>query len=131
MRLILTALIFLGGILFIVTGADFLFRPEDAASGFGVAANSNTGVAAIRGDMTAFFAITGLSMLYGAWKRRSDILLIPAFMLGVALVGRLITLITHGSEGSFFTPMIVEAVFVTLCLIAARVLPNRGAIRNA
>lgn len=125
MRLILTALIFLGGLLFIVTGADFLFRPEDAAAEFGMTAATNTGVAAIRGDMTAFFAITGLAMLYGAWKRKGDFLLIPAFMLGVALIGRTITFITHGGEDGFFLPMIVEAVFVVLCLVGSRVLPHR------
>ena len=124
MRLILTALIFLGGLLFIVTGTDFLFQPEDAANGFGFGANTNTGVAAIRGDMTAFFAITGFSMLYGAWKRNGDILLIPAFMLAVALLGRTITFFTHGGEDGFFVPMIVEAVFTVLCLLASRMLPH-------
>lgn len=124
MRLILTALIFLGGLMFVFIGADFLFRPEDAATGFGMEATTLTGLAAIRGDMTAFFAITGLSMLYGAWQRNGDILLIPAFMLGVALIGRSLTLVTHGSEDGFFVPMAVEAVFVILCLLASRILPH-------
>ncbi len=124
MRLVLTALIFLGGLLMVVTGADFLVRPEDAASGFGITAKSTIGVAAIRGDMTAFFAITGLSMLYGAWKRNGDILLIPAFMLGMALLGRSITFLTHGGTDGFFVPMIVEAVFAVLCLVGSRVLPH-------
>lgn len=124
MRLFLTALIFLGGLMFVFIGADFLLRPEAAASGFGMEATTRTGLAAIRGDMTAFFAITGLSMLYGAWKRNGDILLIPAFMLGVALIGRLLTLVTHGSDDGFFAPMLVEAVFVILCLLGSRILPH-------
>ena len=124
MRLILTALIFLGGLMFVFIGADFLLRPEDAANGFGMAATTKTGLAAIRGDMTAFFAITGFSMLYGAWQRNGDILLIPAFMLGVALLGRLLTLLTHGSDDGFFMPMRVEAVFVILCLLGSRLLPH-------
>lgn len=124
MRLALTAIIFLGGLMFTFIGADFLIRPEDAAMGFNMSATSNTGLAAIRGDMTAFFAITGLSMLYGAWQRNGDVLLIPAFMLGMALFGRLLTLITHGSADGFFMPMIVEAVFVIICLLGSRILPH-------
>lgn len=124
MRLGLTALIFLGGLMFTFIGADFLIRPEDAANGFGMEAVTVTGLAAIRGDMTAFFAITGLSMLFGAWKRNGDILLIPAFMLGTALIGRLLTLMTHGSADGFFFPMLIEAVFVIACLMGSRVLPH-------
>ncbi len=90
--------------------------------GFG--ANTTIGVAAIRGDMTAFFAITGLSMLYGAWKRSGQILLIPVFMLGVAFTGRAITFFTHGGEDAFFVPMIVEAVLAALCLYGSRLLPR-------
>ena len=125
MRLVLTALIFIGGLFFTLMAADFLFRPEDAAAGLGMAAIDATGVAAIRGDMTAFFAITGLAMLYGAWKRRRDILLIPAFMLTTAFIGRAITLATHGGEEGFFVPMIVEAVFALACIAAIRLLPQR------
>ena len=125
MRLVLTALIFIGGLFFTLMAADFLFRPEDAATGLGMAAIDATGVAAIRGDMTAFFAITGLAMLYGAWKRRRDILLIPAFMLTTAFIGRVITLATHGGEDGFFVPMIVEAVFALACISAIRLLPRR------
>ncbi len=125
MRLIVTALIFVGGLFFTLMAADFLFRPEDAAASLGFGANDNIGVAAIRGDMTAFFAITGLSMLYGAWKRRTDILLIPAFMLSVAFVGRTVTLATHGGEDGFFVPMLVEAVFAAACIVGIRILPRR------
>ncbi|WP_271439962.1 DUF4345 family protein [Pontixanthobacter luteolus] len=124
MRLILTALLFVGGLFFVVTGADFLIRPEDAAAGFGMAATTKTGLAAIRGDMTAFFLITGLSMLIGAWRRNGDILLIPAFMLGCALLGRFITLLVNGADDGFFLPMIVEGVFVILSLLGSRILPH-------
>ncbi len=124
MRLVLTGIIFLGGLLFTFIAANFLIRPDVEGAAFGIAATTKTGLAAIRGDMTAFFAITGLSMLYGAWKRNGDILLIPAFMLGCALLGRLITLVVNGSDEGFFMPMVVEAVFVVACLIGSRLLPH-------
>jgi len=124
MRLALTAIIFLGGLLFTFIGAGFLIQPEVQAADFGFAANTNTGLGAIRGDMTAFFAITGLSMLYGAWKRNGDILLIPAFMLGCALLGRIITMFANGTDDGFFEPMVIEAVSVIICLLGSRILPH-------
>jgi len=124
MRLVLTAIIFLGGLLFTFIAAGFLVQPENQAAGFGIAATTNTGLAAIRGDMTAFFAITGLSMLYGAWKRNGDILLIPAFMLGCALLGRIITMFVNGTDEGFFEPMVIEAVFIIICLLGSRLLPH-------
>lgn len=124
MRLVLTAVIFLGGMLFTYLGVNFLVRPEAMATDFGMAATTNTGIGAIRGDMTAFFMITGLSMLYGSWKRNGDVLLIPAFMLGCALLGRTITFFVNGGEDGFFAPMLVEALFTIATLIGSRVLPH-------
>ncbi len=120
MQLILRILIAAGGALFTFMAADFLIQPEQAASGLDMAPTSLTGLGAIRGDMTAFFAITGLSMLYGAWKKHGDILLIPAFMLGVALLGRLITMAVNGSEAGGLIPMTVEGIFVIVSLIGSR-----------
>ncbi|MDN3646527.1 DUF4345 family protein [Pontixanthobacter aestiaquae] len=124
MRLFLTAIIFLGGLLFCFIGLGFLISPESQGADFGISATSNTGIGAIRGDMTAFFMISGLSMLYGAWKRNGDILLIPAFMMGCALLGRLITMFTHGTDDQFFQPMMVEAVIVVVTLLGSRILPH-------
>ncbi|WP_336987312.1 hypothetical protein [Altererythrobacter aquiaggeris] len=124
MRLILTGIIFLGGMLFTYMGFDFLIRPDGAGAGLGIGALTTTGIAAIRGDMTAFFLITGLSMLYGSWKRNGDILLIPAFMLGCALFGRTITFFVNGGEEGFFIPMMVEALFCIAALIGSRLLPH-------
>ncbi|WP_209348758.1 DUF4345 family protein [Pontixanthobacter sp. CEM42] len=124
MRLFLTAIIFLGGLLFCFLGLSFLIWPESQGADFGITATSNTGIGAIRGDMTAYFAITGLSMLYGAWKRNGDILLIPAFMLGVTLFGRIITMFVNGTDDEFFMPMIVEALFIVVTLLGSRILPH-------
>lgn len=124
MRLFLTAAIFLGGLLFAYMALNFLIQPETAAAGLGMKANGATGIATLRGDMTAFFGLTSFGMLYGAWKRNGDILLIPAFLMGCALLGRIITIFTDGTEQDYFGPMIVEAVFVILTLIGSRLLPH-------
>lgn len=124
MRLFLTAIIFLGGLLFCAIGMTFFIWPEEQGASFGISALTKTGIGAIRGDMTAFFMITGLSMLYGAWKRNGDILLIPAFMLGCALLGRIVTMSVNGTSDGFYEPMAAEAVFVIVTLLGSRVLPH-------
>ncbi|WP_128891123.1 DUF4345 family protein [Erythrobacter sp. HKB08] len=125
MRLVLTALIFLGGIFFLVTGLGFLFDPATSAEGFGIHADNSTGLAAIRADMTAFFVVSAVCMMLGAWFRNGTVLLFPAAMFGIALLGRFISIFADGTTEGFWLPMVVEALTVIVLLIASRVLPHR------
>ena len=78
MRLILTALIFAQGLLFLVLGLQFLVMPLGAAPGFGLAPDGEQGLAVLRADFPAFFFVGGGAMIWGAWKRNGDLLLIPS-----------------------------------------------------
>lgn len=124
MRLILTALIFVGGLFFLATGLNFLFNPASAAAGFGVSATSTTGLAAIRADMGAFFIVSSVCMMLGAWRRNGDLLLVAASFYAVALLGRLISMGMDGTQDGFWIPMVIEAVSVCVLLIGSRVLPH-------
>lgn len=126
MRLILTALIFLGGLFFLVTGIGFLVDPVSSAQQFGIEAIHSTGLAAIRADMTAFFVVAAVCMMTGAWFRNGTILLVPAALFGIALLGRTISVFADGTIEGFWMPMLVEAICVIGLLIASRVLPHRG-----
>lgn len=126
MRLILTALIFVGGLFFLITGIGFLIDPATNAEGFGIKALSSTGLAAIRADMTAFFVVAAVCMIGGAWYRNGTILLVPAALFGIALLGRTISIFADGTTEGFWLPMAVEATCVIVLLIASRVLPHRG-----
>ncbi|MGB7372749.1 DUF4345 family protein [Pontixanthobacter sp.] len=124
MRLVLTAVIFLGGLFFLATGMNFLFNPASAAAGFGVSATSTTGLAAIRADMGAFFIVSSLCMMLGAWRRNGDLLLVASSFYAVALLGRLISMGMDGMQDGFWIPMVVEGVTVSILLIGSRVLPH-------
>jgi hypothetical protein len=124
MRIVLTALIFLIGIGFVLAGIGFLVDPAGSAANFGLAPQGNQGLAVLRADMTAFFVVAGLAMLYGAWKRDGDAMLVAALLLGIAFAGRLVGVFADGTYPGFWLPMLGEAFVVVVTLIASRVLPH-------
>lgn len=124
MRLVLTALIFLTGLWDLFLAISFLTGPEQAATGFGVAATGVGGVSTIRADFTAFFGIGALCMMWGAWRRNAELLLVPALLFGTSFVGRAINLVLTGAYPGWQVPMAVEAAHVVLMLAAWRMLPH-------
>lgn len=126
MRLILTALLFALGLLFLFLGAGFLFNPATAGGDFGLTPDGTMGLASLRADFTAFFIVGGGCMIWGAWKRKGDPLLVSAALFGIAIIGRAVNLVALGAYDGFWQPMLVEAVTVSLCLIGSRMLPHRA-----
>lgn len=125
MRLVLTGLIFVGGLFFLLAGIGFLLNPGPAGSDFGLLPDGVQGLSTIRADMTAFFIVAAFSMVWGAWKRNGDLLLVAAGLFAVALLGRIVSVIADGTYPGFIVPMGIEAVSVIVLLIASRVLPHR------
>jgi hypothetical protein len=124
MRLILTALIFVGGLAYLVIGLGFIALPANLIGGFGLDPQGAAGLSTTRADFTAFFVVSGLSMLYGGWKRSGEILLVPAFLFGIALLGRTVSAIVDGTYDGFLGPMAIEALTTLVCLTGWRVLPH-------
>lgn len=124
MRLMLTALLFVGGLLFAFYGVSFLVVPASIASGFGLQPASAMGWATIRADMAAFFIVSGVCMMIGAWKRSGDVLLVPAALCIVALAGRVVSLFADGAYDGFWLTMALEAAVVVVSLAGHRILPH-------
>ena len=125
MRLLITALLFVGGLFFSFVGVGFLTDPVASAAGFGLAPDSTMGLATIRADLTAFFLVAGFCMVWGAWRRNGDPLLIAAALFAVAFIGRAVNAAVVGAYEGFWVPMPVEAAAVALNLAGSRVLPHR------
>jgi hypothetical protein len=125
MRLILTALIFAEGLLFLVLGLNFLVMPREAGASFFLSPQGPAGLAVLRADFPALFFLTGGAMIWGAWRRNGDPLLVPAVFFAIALFGRIVSAIADGTAPGFWFPMLVEATAVLLTLIGSRVLPHR------
>jgi hypothetical protein len=125
MRLILTALIFVQGLFFLIMGANFLAMPASAGASFALAPDGPAGLAVLRADFPALFFVGGGAMIWGAWRRNGDLLLVPAAIFGIALLGRFVSVFADGAAPGFWFPMAVEAVAVILSLLGSRMLPHK------
>ncbi|MBS0473849.1 MAG: DUF4345 family protein [Proteobacteria bacterium] len=124
MRVILTILVFLFGFFDLFMGLNFLFNPEATASGFGIAAIGVQGLSTLRADFAAFFGVIAVCMMIGAWHRNADLLLVPAGLMGTAVVVRALSLVLDGTYPGWPVPMLVEALHVALLTAAWKVLPH-------
>lgn len=124
MRLILTALIFLVGLFDLFMALNFLLNPQATALGFGLTPTGTQGLSSLRADFTAFFGVVAVCMMLGAWRRNGDLLLVPAALMGVAVLVRGASLVLDGAYPGWQVPMVVEIVHVILLVAAWRVLPH-------
>ena len=124
MRLVLTALVYLSGLLCLFLAVGFLTDPATSAAGLGIKVEGAAALSTVRADFTAFFGVTGALMLWGAWRRNGDLLLVPALIYGTAFVCRALGLAIDGTYPGFIQPMAVEAFWTILLFAAWRVLPH-------
>lgn len=120
MHVILSAIILLLAILDLVIGTGFLVNPASAGSDFGLSILTTHGSSTLRGDMTAFFYVAAMSMGWGAWRRRGDVLLPALGLFVIAISGRLINLVLEGTYEGWFVPMFVEGTHIVVLLLAMR-----------
>jgi hypothetical protein len=124
MRFVLTVLAMIGGIVYTLIGLGFFFVPDSTGPSFGLVPDGIPGLAVLRADMTAFFVVGGVCMIWGAWKRNGELLLVPAALFAIAFCGRLLTLIVDGLSPEFWLPMLAEAATVAVTLLGSRHLPH-------
>ena len=124
MRLVLTALVYLSGLLCLFLAVGFLTDPATSAAGLGIKVEGAAALSTVRADFTAFFGVTGALLLWGAWRRNGVLLLVPALISGTAFSCRAIGLAIDGTYPMFFQPMAVEAFWTVLLFTAWRVLPH-------
>ncbi|MFW2351348.1 hypothetical protein [Qipengyuania sp.] len=120
MHVILSAVLLALAILDLVLGTSFLVDPAGGASDFGLAIVSRHGEATLRGDMTAFFYVGSLSLVWGAWRRRGDVLLPALGLFAIAFTGRFINLVVQGPYEGWMVPMGVEAFHCLAIILAMR-----------
>lgn len=121
------ALVALVGLFNVVLGLGFLVDPAGSALRFFLSPLGTQGMATLRADFTAFFVVGGAAALIGAWRRDRGLLLVPIALLGVAITGRMVSLVADGAPATAFPPMVVEALMIALLLLGRRALAEARA----
>jgi hypothetical protein len=124
MRLVLTALLYLGGLFLAIYGASFILAPTAIAPAFGLQPDDPAGWSTVRAAMGSFFLLTGGCMMLGAWKRSGDVLLVPVALCAISLVGRIVGLIADGPYPGFWYPLLGEGLVLALSLAGHQLLPH-------
>ena len=106
-------------------GVGFWFSLESQAAGFGLQAAVDAanliGRASVRADFGSFFLTVGVLCVYAAWKRCGSAAVGAALLFGIALLGRIVSVLLDGPAPGGFMPMGVEAVSVAILLWARSV----------
>jgi len=124
MRFVLTALIFLAGLFDLFMAISFLVGPQDAGQTLAVAPMGIAGLSTMRADFTAFFGVAAFCMMWGAWRRNGDLLLVPGLLFAVALSARALNLLVVGPYFGWAIPMLVEAFHVVILFAAWHLLQH-------
>ena len=120
MHVILSAIILVLAIIDLVIGTGFFVNPATSGADFGLTVANTHGSSTLRGDMTAFFLVAALSMGWGAWRRRGDVLLPALGLFTIAFIGRAVNLVAEGPYDGWIVPMAVEALHILVLGFAIR-----------
>jgi hypothetical protein len=120
-RVILGAL---GAIMVAIAVVAFI-HPVQLGAELGLIGQGQAGIGTIRGDIAGFFALGGVSALLSAWGGIRSNLIVPIFLIGAALAGRLATLALMGPDPLSVHFITVEAGMAAALLLAFFTLRRR------
>lgn len=117
MRSIVRIVVGLLGLFNLVLGLGFFTQTVAFGALFFISAENIQGLATMRADFTAFFVTAGTLAIVGAWRQSGKCLLVPMMLFGVALLGRIASVLIDGALPPAFSSMIIEAVMVGILAV--------------
>ena len=120
MRTIMRGVIGLLGLFNLAIGLGFLLAPAKLAAGFFLVPVGSQGLATLRADFPGFFIGVAVFALIAARRGEARPLVVPIVILGLAFLGRCLSLVADGIGPAALTPMAVEAVMLALLTAAYR-----------
>lgn len=120
-RVILGAL----GAIMVAIAAVAFADPVRLGGELGLVGQGPAGIGTIRGDIAGFFALGGICALLSAWRGVRSNLIVPIFLIGAALAGRLTTLALIGPDPLSVHFITVEAGMAAILLLAYFTLRRR------
>ncbi|QNP44353.1 hypothetical protein H9L15_03555 [Sphingomonas daechungensis] len=124
MHKVLRIAIALVGLLNLGLGLAFLYAPVRMAAEFSITAIGSQGLATIRADFPGFFITAGLFALLGLETNKRGALWVPVTLLGIAFVGRTLSLLLDGVGPDALPPMIAEAMMIAILIAGIRAKPQ-------
>ncbi|MDP3382002.1 MAG: arylsulfatase [Phenylobacterium sp.] len=121
-RGIARGLVGLVGLLMVAIALRIWTQPLVFAATLGLAADGPLGIASLRADLGGFFGAGGLFALLAALRADRRWLAPALILLGLALTGRVISLIASGGGVMQIPPMIVEALLIAILALGWRAL---------
>ncbi len=124
MTMVLRIVVGVVGLLGLLIAARMWMAPVELAAQLGVAPAGPLGVATIRADMGGFFGGAGVFALIAAFKGRGGLLIAPLVLVGIALSGRILTVVLNGFTQDMGPPMAIEAVLLVVFAAGWKLLPR-------
>jgi hypothetical protein len=115
---IMRFLIGLVGIVSAFTALQHWFMLDSVAVTRGFSGLDIAGRANFRADVGGMFLAIGVSHLIAAWRQSATWALNSAAIIALALIGRIVSLALDGSGNGVWAPVIIEAVCLSLSLVA-------------
>lgn len=120
MRNVMRAVIGLVGLFNLGIGLGFLLAPQKLAAGFFIIPLGTQGLATLRADFPGFFIGAAVFTLIAARRGEARPLLVPIVIIGLALLGRCLSLAADGTPLTALPPMLVETLMLVLLALAYR-----------
>jgi hypothetical protein len=108
------------GAVFLVQGIGWLVDPARVAAGLGMPLLDGLARSTQVGDLSAFFLVAGATMLLGSRPGRSDLLYVPAALVGGAAVTRTLAWAFQGAAFAALFIAVEVAVAATMVAGARR-----------
>ncbi len=104
----------LTGLILFVIAIGAWINPASTAAKLGVAGTGPLGLATLRADLGAFFAVSGGLAIFAAIRRAPAYLTTPLLLIALALTGRFLALAITPFDTTMAPPMVAEAVMVAV-----------------
>jgi hypothetical protein len=104
----------LTGLILFAIALGAWINPASTAARLGVAGTGALGLATLRADLGAFFAVSGGLALFAALRRAPAYLTTPLLLIALALAGRVLALAITPFETAMAPPMVAAAVMVAV-----------------
>lgn len=123
LRIVLGAI----GLLSLLLAARIWADPLSVAAQFGLLVNGALGQATLRADVAGLFAATGGLSVLAAVRGDGGVLLGPVCLIGAALAGRLLNLVTAGFTLNQAAPILIEVLILVVLVTGFRGLKKAAA----